>query len=97
MVPGVSYDATSSTWKVCSLKQWAVKQQLLTTSTSQEEAEAVAKAYFPLLEAAAAEGSFDGGLAEVKAELGAVVRQQSFNDRGHTNPLFLISRTLRTS
>lgn len=73
MVLGVSYDKTSDSWKVCSLKQWGVKQQLLKSAKSREEAEAVAETYSPRLKAAAADGTFDEASAEAKAELKAQV------------------------
>ena len=65
---GVSYNASTGRWIVLTLQRWGVKRRKVATCISREEAEAVMEEFFPCLEAAAAEGSFEGQLAAVQAD-----------------------------
>jgi len=46
-------------WRVLTLHSWGVRQRILAVSNTREEADAIIEKYFPRLEAAAANGTFD--------------------------------------
>ena len=68
-VVGVSYHKGIRRWIIQTRRRWVNKSHHLATAGSREEAEAIVGAYFPRLEAAAAEGRFVDELETVKAEL----------------------------
>lgn len=67
-VPGVTFNRRTGRWRVHTLAQWGTRR-LLVSVASLEGAEAIAKAYLPSLEAAAAEGRLAQEVPVVKAEL----------------------------
>lgn len=68
-VAGVTYHKHIRRWCVQTLSRWGVQHRHLATAKSREEAEAIAATYYPRLQAAAAEGSFEEEFVTVKASL----------------------------
>lgn len=56
-------------WRVLTLLSWGVRQRILAMSNTREEADAIIEKYFPRLEAAAADGTFDLEFEKVDDEV----------------------------
>lgn len=74
LVLGVTRHSQGVRWIVTTLLRWDVKQRHMAYACTKEEAEAIARAYHPRLQAAAAEGRIEEEFAAVKAELRSPVR-----------------------